>query len=84
MVMAGIDLVTIKELLGHKSLSMTMRYAHLAPGHKRKAVNTLDEILKNSEQEQKDADIVPKNKNFVHNLFTISQPEQEGVSLSRC
>ncbi len=41
MVMAGIDLVTIKELLGHKSLTMTLRYAHLAPGHKRKAVNTL-------------------------------------------
>ncbi len=66
--MAGIDLVTIKELLGHKSLSMTMRYAHLAPGHKHKAVNTLDEILSNGEQELKNADNVSRSENFVHNF----------------
>ncbi len=30
---------------------MTMRYAHLAPGHKRKAVNTLDRLLQNEEKE---------------------------------
>ncbi len=46
-----------------------MRYAHLAPGHKRKAVNTLDDILRNDEQELKDVENVSKNKNFVHNLF---------------
>ena len=51
LVMAGIDLTSIKELLGHKSLTMTMRYAHLAPGHKRKAVNTLDRLLQNEEKE---------------------------------
>jgi integrase len=45
MVMAGVDLISLKDLLGHKSLSMTMRYAHLAPGHKRKAVNMLDNVL---------------------------------------
>ncbi len=38
LIMAGVDLTTVKELLGHKSLVMTMRYAHLAPGHKAKAV----------------------------------------------
>ena len=51
LVMAGVDLISVKELLGHKSLSMTMRYAHLAPGHKRKAVNVLDNVLKNSQKE---------------------------------
>ncbi len=45
LVMAGIDLVTIKELLGHKDLKMTLRYSHLAPSHKLKAVATLDKIL---------------------------------------
>ncbi len=55
LVMNGIDLTSVKELLGHKSLTMTMRYAHLAPGHKRKAVNVLDSVLsapgKNAEKE---------------------------------
>ncbi len=38
LVMAGVDLTTIKELLGHKTLNMTLRYSHLAPSHKVKAV----------------------------------------------
>jgi integrase len=34
---AGVPLYTIKELMGHKSIEMTMRYAHLCPDHKREA-----------------------------------------------
>ncbi len=45
LVMAGIDITTVKELLGHKTLTMTLRYAHLAPSHKVKAVNILDNAL---------------------------------------
>ncbi len=41
LVMAGVDLLTVKELLGHKSITMTLRYAHLNPDHKRKAVESL-------------------------------------------
>ena len=36
--MAGIDIRTLQQLLGHKSLQMTMRYAHLAPDHAMRAV----------------------------------------------
>ncbi len=41
LVMAGIDITTVKELLGHKTLSMTLRYSHLSPSHKAKAVDIL-------------------------------------------
>ena len=41
LVMAGVDLTTVQELLGHKSFEMTLRYAHLSPEHKKAALDTL-------------------------------------------
>lgn len=46
LLMSGVDLTTVKELLGHKDIKMTLRYAHLAPSHKVKAVDILDKTLK--------------------------------------
>jgi site-specific recombinase XerD len=42
LVMAGVDLSTVRELMGHKDLQMTLRYAHLSPQHKRTAMETLE------------------------------------------
>ena len=43
--MAGVDLVTVKELLGHKTINMTNRYTHLAQEHKAQAVAKLSERM---------------------------------------
>lgn len=42
LVMAGVDLKTVQELAGHKSITMTARYSHLAPQHLAGAVDKLD------------------------------------------
>jgi integrase len=42
LVMAGVDLRTVQELMGHKSIEMTLRYSHLSPHHKRTAMETLE------------------------------------------
>jgi integrase len=41
-VMRGVSLKELQELLGHSSLAMTMRYAHLAPERLRSAVTRLE------------------------------------------
>jgi len=41
LVLDGVDLVTVKELMGHATIEMTMRYAHPSPETKRKAVDGL-------------------------------------------
>ena len=41
LVMHGVDLRTVGELMGHTTIQMTMRYAHLAPSHTASAVDRL-------------------------------------------
>jgi integrase len=41
LVMAGVDLATVQELMGHQTVSMTLRYAHLSDDHKAAAVAKL-------------------------------------------
>ena len=43
-VMAGGDLYILKEILGHKSINMTQRYAHLSPAYKAKATDHLNNL----------------------------------------
>jgi site-specific recombinase XerD len=41
LVMDGTDLRTVQELMGHKTIAMTTKYAHLSPGHQMDAVQRL-------------------------------------------
>jgi integrase len=41
LVMAGVDIRTVAHLMGHSTIQMTMRYAHLAPEHNQAAVDRL-------------------------------------------
>ena len=48
----GTPLYTIAKLMGHKSIAMSERYAHLSPDHKKDAVNSMSSIFsKTSDQE---------------------------------
>jgi len=42
LVMAGVDLVTVAELMGHKDITMTKRYSHPTPEHKKRAIQHLN------------------------------------------
>jgi site-specific recombinase XerD len=44
--MNGVGLKAIQELLGHADMKMTMRYAHLSPGHLQAAVSVLNALEK--------------------------------------
>lgn len=53
LVMAGVDLRTVAELLGHRTLQMVMRYSHLAPEHQASAV---DRLVKSEKQRDTKSD----------------------------
>ncbi len=42
LVMAGVDLVTVAELMGHKDITMTKRYSHPTPEHKKQAIERIN------------------------------------------
>ncbi|MGH9747261.1 MAG: tyrosine-type recombinase/integrase [Candidatus Acidiferrales bacterium] len=44
LVMAGVDIRTVQELLGHKSIVQTMRYAHLSVDHRTAAVEKINAL----------------------------------------
>lgn len=45
LVMAGVDIRTVQELLGHKNIAQTMRYAHLSQDHRRAAVEKMNQAV---------------------------------------
>lgn len=54
LVMAGVPIASVSKLLGHATLTMTMRYAHLAPDHLQSAVEVLTQIKGNTSAANQD------------------------------
>ena len=52
LVMKGASLKSVQELLGHATMEMTMKYAHLSPQVRRDAVELLD--MKTESQRHRD------------------------------
>jgi len=48
MVTAGIDLVVVKEILGHADIETTMRYSHPVPERKKQAIDALNNFYKST------------------------------------
>lgn len=44
LVQAGVDIKRVQEFLGHKTISMTLRYAHLAPNHLNECAQALNQL----------------------------------------
>ena len=72
LVMGGVDLFTVKELLCHKDIKMTMRYSHLAPEHKMSAVNKIGQIVKEAVENSKDSPESVKGKEAVFLPIAVS------------
>ncbi|MBI5186764.1 MAG: tyrosine-type recombinase/integrase [Nitrospinae bacterium] len=53
LVSKGVDIYSVKELLGHKDMKMTVRYAHLSPEKLRRDICVLDDPMTQNPHNQK-------------------------------
>ncbi len=58
----GTSLYEIMELMGHRDIKMTQRYAHLMPSIKKKAVNKLAENFRAHTPDSKKSSVIPLDK----------------------
>jgi len=59
-VMSGGDLYILKEILGHKSITMTQRYAHLSPTYKIKAIDRMNTLWAGAKPQPSTSEILPE------------------------
>ena len=74
--MKGVDMYSIKEYLGHCTIAMTQRYAHLSEAHQEKVVSALNGLTGNINRHNKASDGKQgksPNRKSVTKSVTISQ-----------
>ena len=72
LVRKGVDVETIRSILGHSTISVTQRYMHSNSAQKKAAVDLLNEETANK---------VDKKENLLHNSYTErNNPEKDAVS----
>ena len=69
-VMAGGDLYILKEILGHKSITMTQRYAHLSPTYKIKAIDRINTLWAGATPQASTSELLLENSS----VTAASQP----------
>ena len=85
LVMAGVDLVTVKELLGHKTINMTNRYTHLAQEHKAQAVAKLGERIQGERNatESQSGSVSEELKQAINAVLTPKLAQNRNIFLVR-
>src|SRR5947208_5793090 len=69
-VMAGGDLYILKEILGHKSITMTQRYAHLSPTYKIKAIDRMNTLWAGATPQTNPSEVLSESSS----VTAVSQP----------
>ena len=60
-VMAGGDIYILKEILGHKSITNSQRYAHLSPTYKIKAIDRMNTLWAGATPQASTSEVLPEN-----------------------
>lgn len=81
LVMAGVDLRTVGELLGHREPEMTWRYPHLAPSHRQDAVARLVPVVKAEDTKTGNTENESATRSATGGLFVV-RPETTTLAIA--